>query len=155
MQLKGKGIRLAVLGACHAGRRDNINAWTGMAPALTYAGIPAVVGMQYTIEDPNAITFSRRFYSTGGRTADRRGSRRRTARDILYKSDDENRDWGVPVLYLRAEEGVLFPRSDPYAGSAARDDGDDITRGSAVLDDGGFIARKPNRQPSARLRIRR
>jgi hypothetical protein len=63
MNLNGRGIRLAVLGACHSGRRDEINAWTGVAPALTKkAGIPAVVGMQYTIQDQNTIAFTRRFY---------------------------------------------------------------------------------------------
>ncbi len=117
MLLKGKGVRLAVLGACHAGRRDGVNAWSGIAPALTNAGIPAVVAMQYTVEDANAITFNRRFYSTlaAGQSIDAAVTAGRQR--IWFETDGENRDWGVPVLYLRAEDGVLFPRSDPETGA--------------------------------------
>ena len=34
----------------------------GVVTALTHAGIPAVVGMQFRIRDRNAIAFSRAFY---------------------------------------------------------------------------------------------
>jgi CHAT domain len=110
--LRGRDVRLVVLGACEGGRRDGVNAWTGVVPALTRAGIPAVIGMQYKIADTNAITFSRNFYRalaahqsidealTAGRLAILTGS-----------SEEVEFDWGVPVLYLRAdeEEGILFP----------------------------------------------
>lgn len=108
--LRGRGLRLAVLGACEAGRRDQVNAWTGIVPALAEVGIPAVVGMQYTIRDVNAILFSSMFYKTlaMGKTIDEAVFEGRLA--ILNKStSDDERDWGVPVLYLRAEEGLLFP----------------------------------------------
>lgn len=112
--LRGRGVRLAVLGACEAGRRDQVNAWTGVAPALTRAGIPAVVGMQFTIQDENAIAFSRRFYRAlaAGQPIDAAMTDGRLA--IYNRSSEDERDWGVPVLYLRAEEGVLFPK--PQAG---------------------------------------
>ena len=110
--LRGRDVRLVVLGACEGGRRDGVNAWTGVVPALTRAGIPAVIGMQYKIADTSAITFSRNFYRalaahqsidealTAGRLAILTGS-----------SEEVEFDWGVPVLYLRAdeEEGILFP----------------------------------------------
>jgi hypothetical protein len=113
LNLKGRGIRLAILGACEGGRRDEINPWTGVAPALTKAGIPAVVGMQYTIRDANAIAFSRQFYRAlaAGQPVDAAVTEGRLA--IFNQADDSERDWGVPVLYLRAEEeeGVLFPQA--------------------------------------------
>ena len=109
--LRGRGVRLAVLGACETGRRDQVNAWTGIAPSLNRAGVPAVLAMQYTIRDDNAIAFSRRFYAAlaAGEPVDAAVIDGRLA--IFNRSSDDDRDWGVPVLYLRAEEGVLFPKS--------------------------------------------
>jgi len=108
--LRGRGVRLAVLGACETGRRDQVNAWTGIAPSLSRAGVPAVLAMQYTIRDDNAIAFSRRFYAAlaAGEPVDAAVIDGRLA--IFNRSSEDDRDWGVPVLYLRAEEGVLFPR---------------------------------------------
>jgi hypothetical protein len=111
LNLMGRGVRLAVLGACEGGRRDQVNPWTGVVPALTRAGIPAVVGMQYTIQDQNAIAFSRRFYRVlaAGESIDGAVTDGRLA--ILNRGGFVERDWGVPVLYLRAEEGTLFPKA--------------------------------------------
>ena len=112
--LLGRGIRLAVLGACQGGTRDRVNAWTGVAPALTRAGIPAVVGMQFAVKDRNAIAFSRQFYRAlaAGQPIDAAVTDGRLA--ILSQSPSrDERDWGVPVLYLRVEDGVLFPLTEP------------------------------------------
>jgi hypothetical protein len=112
--LAGRGVRLAVLGACESGRRDQVNAWSGVVPAITQAGVPAVVGMQYTILDPHAIAFSHRLFRglAAGEPIDAAVADGRMA--IFNRSDDDGRDWGVPVLYLRtiAEDSnwVLFPR---------------------------------------------
>jgi hypothetical protein len=120
--LRGRGVRLAVLGACEGGRRDQVNAWTGVVPALTRAGIPAVVGMQYTIRDKNAIAFSRRFYRAlaAGQPIDAAVTDGRLA--ILNRGGDDERDWGVPVLYLRADEGVLFPSTRPVRPAEGHDE---------------------------------
>ncbi len=108
--LSGRGVRLAMLGACETGRRDGVNAWTGVVPALTRAGIPAVVGNQYQIKDSNAIAFSRSFYRalTGGESVDAAVTNGRQA--IFTLSGPDDRDWGVPVLHLRTDESVLFPK---------------------------------------------
>ncbi len=119
--LRGRGVRLAVLGACEAARRDQVNAWTGVAPALMRAGIPAVVGMQFKIQDANAIAFSRRFYRAlaAGQPIDAAVTDGRLA--IYNRGGEDERDWGVPVLYLHLNagaEGVLFP-GGAVAGRAA------------------------------------
>ena len=49
LNLAGRSVRLAVLTACEVGQPDAANAWAGVVTALTRAGIPAVVGMQYRI----------------------------------------------------------------------------------------------------------
>jgi hypothetical protein len=115
LTLVGRSIRLAVFGACKTAQRDQYNAWTGVAPALTRAGIPAVVAMQYAIHDTSATTFSRRFYQAlaAGETVDAAVTDGRQS--IINHSDLDERDWGVPVLYLRTSGGVLFPRPEPEA----------------------------------------
>jgi hypothetical protein len=112
LNLTGHGIRLAVLTACEAGQRDAHSAWAGVVSALTNAGIPAVVGMQYSIRDSNAITFSRAFYRAlaAGQPVDSAVLNGRLA--IMNCGEDNERDWGVPVLYLRSVDGVLFPQDN-------------------------------------------
>jgi hypothetical protein len=107
INLRGNGIRLAVLGGCETGRRDAVSVWSGIAPALVKAEIPAVVANQYSIRDTCAIAFSRQFYRSlvGGMDIERAVSAGRIA---AYNADPGGRDWGVPVLYLRAVDGRLF-----------------------------------------------
>lgn len=110
LNLNARGVRLAVLTACEVGQRDAASAWAGVVTALTHAGIPAVVGMQFRIRDTNATAFSRQFYHAlaNGQPIDAAVADGRFA--IFNRGDDNERDWGVPVLYLRAEDGVLFPQ---------------------------------------------
>jgi len=110
INLTGRSVRLAVLTACEVGQRDAANAWAGVVTALTHAGIPAVVGMQFRIRDTNALAFSRAFYRAlaAGQPIDAAVADGRFA--IFNRGDEDERDWGVPVLYLRAEDGVLFPQ---------------------------------------------
>lgn len=105
--LRGQGIRLAVLAGCHTGRRDGASMWSGIAPALVKMEIPAVVANQYTITDKCAIAFSHQFYQAlaGGLPLEGAVSAGRIA---AYNADKTGRDWGVPVLYLRAANGNLF-----------------------------------------------
>jgi hypothetical protein len=111
VKLADRGVRLAVLAACESGRQDQVNPWTGVAPALVRAGIPVVIGMQYTIRDENAIAFSCGFYAglVAGLSIDAALAEGRQA--IFTRGSDGERDWGVPVLYACLGEGeaVLFP----------------------------------------------
>jgi hypothetical protein len=112
--LKAQPVRLAVLAACNTGKvgeQDALNDWTGIAPALVQAGIPAVVAMQYPIGDKHACDFSRAFYRSlaAGESIDLAMYKGRV--QIRVPSGGDERDWGVPVLYLHisAGDGVIFP----------------------------------------------
>jgi hypothetical protein len=109
LELGARGVRLAVLSACEAAGRDPVTPWSGVASALFRQGIPAVVGMQYTVRDRNAIAFSRRFYRAlgAGKSIDTAVSDGRLG--IFHRGGGGDRDWGVPVLYLREGPSVLFP----------------------------------------------
>jgi CHAT domain-containing protein len=109
VNLQGRGVRLAVLGACEGAKRDAVNPWTGIAPALVRGGLPAVVAMQATLRDESAVAFSARFYRAlaEGEPIDAAVAAGRLA--IFNQGGAAERDWGTPVLYLRAASGVLFP----------------------------------------------
>jgi hypothetical protein len=109
--LDNAGVRLVVLGACNSASRDQGGAWTGVAPALVREDIPAVLAMQYKVQQKSAQAFMRSFYALAlaGYSIDEAMFLGRQA--ILNEHGIENRDWGVPVIYLRAEDGVIFPFS--------------------------------------------
>jgi hypothetical protein len=110
LNLAGRGVRLAMLSASESSSAEQVNAWTGIAPALTRAGIAAVVGMQFTLLNANAINFCKRFYRAlaAGQSIDEAVTDGRRA--VFSLGDENERDWGAPVLYLRATDGVLFPK---------------------------------------------
>ncbi|RME49692.1 MAG: CHAT domain-containing protein [Chloroflexi bacterium] len=114
--LGNAGVRLVVLGACNSAARDEGGAWTGVAPALVRENIPAVVAMQYKVRDRNAARFMAYLYARvlGGHTIDEAVFEGRQA--IFTHAGLEDRDWGVPVLYLRAADGILFPLPTAEAG---------------------------------------
>ena len=109
-ELNGRGVRLAVLGACEAAESDIESPWSGVASALVREKIPAVVGMRYTIRDISAIAFSRRFYQAlaAGKSIDSAVSEGRMG--IYQRAGSSDRDWGVPVVYVRNDNPVLFPK---------------------------------------------
>ncbi len=130
VNLGAGGVRLAVLGGCHTGRRDDISVWSGIAPALvrSRAQIPAVVANQFSISDQSAIAFSRHFYRAlvGGRSIEEAVA---VGRIAIYNENKYGRDWGAPVLYLRQGDGRLFAgASDPATRDQARADAEVIAR---------------------------
>jgi hypothetical protein len=83
-----------------------------------HASIPAVVGLQYTIDHDSIVAFCRNFYRTlnDGKSIDAAVSDGRQAIYNLHHGQPEYRDWGVPVVYLRTTDPILFPRRADPAG---------------------------------------
>jgi hypothetical protein len=123
--LRSQGIRLVVLGACETGRRDGYNVWSSVVASLLKARIPAVVGMQFTINDQLAAAFSGAFYRgiVAGYPLDACVAMGRVAiRTQSQNKMKDARDWGVPVLYLRPGNGVVFnPVTDKKAYQVAKE----------------------------------
>jgi CHAT domain len=105
--LRQAGVRVAVLGACESGRRDGISPWDGVATALVGAQVAAVVAMQYRIRDSSAIKFARALYTAlaVGLSIDEAVAAGRLA---VYDPDDLSSSWGIPVLYSRSPDGLIF-----------------------------------------------
>ena len=119
LTLRGAGVRVAILGACESGRRDGVTAWSGVAAALMRVGLPGAVAMQYQVYDESAIAFARRFYQSlaTGLSLDETVAAGRLG--VLNAGGPHDVDWGVPVLYMRAHDGVIFPEVASDASLAA------------------------------------
>ena len=115
-KMRGSGVRLAVLNNCESAKRDALNAFTGVAPTLVRDGVPAVVAMQFNISDQHALVFARRLYHNlaDHQSIDDSVTAARIA--MFNHGGNYTRDWGIPVLYLRSEQAVLFPDENSAEG---------------------------------------
>ena len=100
-------LRLAVLNACDTGRSDVTDVFSSTAGTLVRKGTPAVVAMQYEITDEAAIELSRSFYGAIARGIPV-DTALTEARKGLATAFEDTLEWGTPVLYLQAPDGVLF-----------------------------------------------
>ena len=106
--LEGTPLRLVVLNACQTATITESDISLGVAHGLVKIGIPAVIAMQFSIPDNSAIEFSRVFYNTLAETfqVDRAVSEAR--RQIFINLETGRIDWGIPVLFMRKDDGVIF-----------------------------------------------
>ena len=114
--LRRYGTNAVILNACESAR----GIWAGLAPTLVRADIPAVVAMQWPIEDRAAITFAKSFYRTlaSGRTIDECVSEGRVAMDT---ASPHSIMWAAPVLFIRSLDGQLWtPEAPATHGDAHR-----------------------------------
>jgi len=106
---------LVILNACQSATTSSTQPMVGLAPNLVRRGLPAVVAMQYSIYDDTAIKFSREFYRAlaMGFPVDTAISEAR--RGIYIDCGAERRDWGIPVLFMRAPDGVILKPAKPLS----------------------------------------
>ncbi len=112
-------LRLVLLNSCEGARNSVDDPFSGVATSLVQREIPAVIGMQFEITDRAAVLFAGEFYSmlAEGRPVN---SAVAEARLAIY-ADQNDVEWGTPVLFMRVADGQLFdvanaaaiPRRDP------------------------------------------
>ena len=102
-----RDLRLALLNACEGARGSTQDLFSATAAILVRRGLPAVLAMQYPISDRAAIEFARTFYEAlaDGLPVDTATTE---ARQAISYAAPHSVEWGVPVLYMRAANGVLF-----------------------------------------------
>lgn len=109
--LKGKQTRLVFLAACETSKAPDASPLLeGFAQELAkQSKLPAIVAMQYYISDMQANTLTTHFFVglAAGRPVDVALAE---ARNALISKGDVGRDVFAPVLYLQAEDGVLFQK---------------------------------------------
>lgn len=105
--LNRTGIRLVVLSACQ-GARLAFDPYRSLAPALVRAHVPAVVAMQFSIPQEATRAFAGEFYQAlaEGFPIDACVTEGRKA--IMNATGLRRPDWGIPVVYTRAPDGMLF-----------------------------------------------
>jgi len=112
--LRRYGVNLVVLNACET----SLGAWAGLAPALVRREIPAVVAMQWPVEDRAAIRFTQHFYQAlaQGRTIDECVAQGRMGASA---TGTDPLAWGAPVLFLRSVSGRLWSAGETVPGGAS------------------------------------
>jgi len=133
--------KLVVLNACQGATTSTRRAFSGLAPALVQRGLPAVVAMRYPIADDTAIVFAREFYTAltheTPAAVDVAVSDGRRA--IYQDVDPDAPDWGIPNVFLRADDGAIFapPQTDaePVQGGTKIQVGNisEISGGSIII----------------------
>lgn len=120
--LRDSSIRVVILNACELAAQDGEEPITSVARSLIRAAVPAVMAMQFKVPQKTAYIFSRNLYEalTLGKPLDQAVSEMRSAAYIDVGARDQNY-WGIPVLYLRAKNGVIWqPDAETAAEIAAQ-----------------------------------
>jgi len=101
-------VRLFVLNACETAKSSTYDAFLGVAPNLVQAGIPAVIAMQFEVPDQSAIVFSGEFYRSLAKNFQIDAAITDARKSLAITPGIDRIDWGVPVLFMRSPDGVLF-----------------------------------------------
>ncbi|MFN8488263.1 MAG: CHAT domain-containing protein [Caldilineaceae bacterium] len=99
-------LRLAFLNSCEGARSGPANLFAGLAQTLAQKRLPAVLAMQYTMSDNAAIELAASFYQALAHSYPVDAALAE-ARKTLYTQTNRT-EWGTPVLFMRAPDGMLF-----------------------------------------------
>lgn len=99
-------LRLALLNSCDGGQSGK-DVFSSTASILVRRGVPCVLAMQYEITDKAAIEFAQTFYEAlvDGSPIE---SAVTDARKAITYALNNSLEWGTPVLFSHAPDGVLF-----------------------------------------------
>ncbi|HAJ37610.1 MAG TPA: hypothetical protein DCL15_18230 [Chloroflexi bacterium] len=103
-------VKLIVLNACATGYSGVHSALTSVGAQLLQTGTPAVIAMQYDIEEGDASNFVRFFYQElfGGACPGVVPRAVSYARSNLYALNPAHVGYATPVLWLNAANGEIF-----------------------------------------------
>lgn len=130
-----RALKLVVLNSCRGAEVSSSHAFAGVAPQLVLAGVPAVVAMQFPITDEEALAFVHAFYhalfqGSGRGSVDAAIT---AARSALSRDFRGTRAVGLPVLFMRYNEGVLFQVVAEAETRPATVTPHDVARETAIL----------------------
>jgi formylglycine-generating enzyme required for sulfatase activity len=102
-------LRLVFLNSCEGGQGGQ-DVFSSTASILVRRGVPCVLAMQYEVTDAAAVEFSRTFYEAiaDGLPLE---SAVTDARKAITFAVNNSLEWGTPVFFSHAPDGVLFELS--------------------------------------------
>ncbi len=112
--LRNTGVRFIFLNSCETAVSDTKDPISGVAQSLVRAGIPAVMAMQFEVPDKTSLLFSRQLYASLvlGKPLDQAVTEMRRA---AYIDAEDMVFWGIPVLFMRAPDGVIWQADEEAA----------------------------------------
>lgn len=105
-------LGLISLTACESAESASPQAFNGIAPRLVQRGTPAVIAMQYKVQIKTANVFFEDFYTSLAAAKPVDWAMQSARNAVALKFGQDNREFGTPVLYMRAEDGVILSRKD-------------------------------------------
>jgi len=104
-------MRMVVLNACEGARTSQSDPYAGVAQALVQQGLPAVIAMQFPINEDSAVEFAYEFYGAiaDGFPVDASISE---ARKAIFTTGNET-EWATPVLFMNSPDGRIFDLHAP------------------------------------------
>jgi len=142
-------VQLVLLLSCETARVGDCLVFSGFAPGLILAGIPAVVGMQYPVLTGFANNFAESFYNVLREQHDVMDALR-TARRMNIRGA-----WYSPVLYLRHQKAT---RADESVKPAYHTRNIDTAVPAEVQAGVNFLVRlwirRPEREPLTQKKLR-
>ncbi|MCP4346264.1 MAG: AAA domain-containing protein [Desulfobacterales bacterium] len=102
---------VVILQACESAAEGLSEAFVGAASQVVHRNIPVVVAMQYPIDNNAAVVFAEEFYRRIGQfkpvdVAVQKGRR------LLKQKFGNTRNFAIPVLFMRVEDGQLFIQTE-------------------------------------------
>ena len=105
--LASSGIRLILLDACESGGLA-LEPFRSIAPALIASGTPAVISMQFSVPEETTTAFASEFYAALAEALPVDACVTEGRKSVMAVAGLRRPDWGIPVVYTRAPDGVLF-----------------------------------------------
>lgn len=103
-------VKLVVLNACQSAKDPVRAPLASLGAQLLQTGLPAVIAMQFPIQDQAAMRFAQLLYTSlmDGQCAGRVDAAVAQARSGLYALNNQENHFGTPVLWLNSPDGVIF-----------------------------------------------
>jgi hypothetical protein len=105
--LRDTTIRLTVLNACMTAHGA---AGRSIAGELMRIGLSATLAMQFAIPETSATVFAGEFYRTLADSWPVDAAVAEGRKAVMFATDLNVMDWGIPVLFMRTRDGILFRR---------------------------------------------
>jgi hypothetical protein len=105
--------KIVILQACQTGKQSETNAFSSVAYRLMLQGVSVVIAMQFNVSNQTASIFVKEFYSqivNEGSSVEMAVQKARLK--LVIQMGRMRRDFAIPVIYMNAKDGYLFPQQN-------------------------------------------